>query len=157
MSHWYRERHKLATDLTLDLVLPYWFQGALMADTAARDSSSLGSLTATEATIRAELAKMAINPQFVYDWQDADQAGAFDGFMSYLLFAPGSVVRLRGATLDIGVVRDHTLNLANDFSVFVETFDGIATPGYEVAYVSGVPACPTGATGNRVTITCAGS
>lgn len=157
VSHWYRERHKLPTDLVLDMVLPYWFRASLMADTSARGSSELGSLVAAEAAIRAELSKMGVAPQFVYDWQDADQAGSFDGFMSYLMYAPGSVVRLRGGTIDVGVVRDHTLNLANDFSIFVETFDGIAVPGYEVAYVSGVAACPTGATGAAVTITCGGS
>lgn len=157
VSHWYRERHKLGADQVLDLVVPYWFRGSLAADTSARDSSQLGNLAAADAAIRAELGKLSVAPQWVYDWQDADQAGAFDGFVSYLLYAPGSVVRLRGGTIDVGVVRDSTLNIANDFQVFVETFDGIAVPGYEVAYVSGVPACPTGATGARVTITCAGS
>lgn len=152
-----RQAHKLGTEAPLEVVVPYWFSGSLAADTTARDSSTLGSLVASQMAIEAELAKLSVNVQWVYDWQESGVAGGFDGFVSYLMFAPGAVVHLRGATIDLGVVRDHTLNLANDFSIFVETFDGIAIPGDEVLYVSGVPACPTGATGNRVTITCAGS
>jgi hypothetical protein len=56
--------------------------------------------------------------------------------------------------LDLGTVRDSVLNAANDFQLFVETFDGIAIPGYEILEVTQVDACPTGATGSTVTITC---
>lgn len=157
VSHWYRERHKLPEDLTLELILPYWVRASLQADNTARQSTQAPDLVVSAAEVSAELGDLNVNVQFVYDWQDQDQPGAFDGFASYLLFSPGSVVRLRGATLDMGVVRDSTLNVANDFQIFVETFDGIATPGYQVAYVSGLAVCPTGGVGLAAAITCAGS
>jgi hypothetical protein len=73
------------------------------------------------------------------------------------MFAPGTVVRLNGGTLDLGVVRDSTLNLANDFQVFTEEFVGIAVAGYEILRISGLENCPNGVTGAASTLACIGS
>jgi hypothetical protein len=42
----------------------------------------------------------------------------------------GSVQFLDGGRLDLGVVRDSTLDAVNDYETFVETFEGIAFRGY---------------------------
>jgi hypothetical protein len=38
---------------------------------------------------------------------------------------------LDGGTLDLGLVRDSTLNSTNDYKIFLETFEGVAKVGVE--------------------------
>src|SRR5690606_1205463 len=64
-----------------------------------------------------------------------DQAnGALLGFPNELiwyLFSEGTFVFLDGGQLDLGLVRDSTLNSTNDYKIFLETFEGVAKVGVE--------------------------
>jgi hypothetical protein len=148
---WYREVYRTGQGLVLDAILPYWVAAALQADQVARTSTVDYGLAVSELTAR--LARLGVAVQWVYDYQTRAHPN-WPATFDYLLYPAGTVVRLRGRTLDLGTVRDSVLNAANDFQLFVETFDGIAIPGYEILEVTQVDACPTGATGSTVTITC---
>ena len=50
-----------------------------------------------------------------------------DGFM----FPAGSFLHLDGGTLDLGLVRDSTLNTTNQFRMFSETFENVAFVGVQ--------------------------
>jgi hypothetical protein len=59
------------------------------------------------------------------------------------MYAPGTWVKLDGGTLDVGVVRDHQLNLTNDFAMFMEEWIGIAQLGCETIRIDS-EVCATG-------------
>ncbi len=50
----------------------------------------------------------------------------------WYVFVDGSVQFLDGGRLDLGVVRDATLDAKNDYETFVETFEGIAFRGFNL-------------------------
>ena len=79
--------------------------------------------------ISSELRQAGLNAQFVYDWQVGPAEG-YDDFGSALVYAPGTFVRLDGPTLDLGVVRDSTLNAANDFQSLFRELDWTGNAGY---------------------------
>ncbi len=67
------------------------------------------------------------NPGAVNDWPDE--------IVSYM-FPAGAFQFLDGGTLDLGLVRDSTLNAANDFTTFMETFEAVAFRGGEALRIS---------------------
>jgi hypothetical protein len=149
----YRDTYRMSPDATLDLVLPAWVVNALIADLVARDSTQ--SLENLRGRVLSVFASLGLNVQLVQDWQSPADAGD-DGFRTaadMLLFAPGTFVRMDGGTLDLGIVRDSTLNATNDFQVFVETFEQVCEVGVSWL-IDDVTICPRGATANRVTLDC---
>jgi hypothetical protein len=153
VGHQYREREGLAIDSVLDAVLPSWVWDNLVADLVARDSTTdFGNARARASAL---FGSLNLRPQFVYDLSPS-VGGAnadFPDTAKVLLWAPGTVVRLDAGTLNLGEVRDSTLNATNDYQTFVETFEGVCFPGHRVTSVE-VEVCPTGETGNRAAITC---
>jgi hypothetical protein len=66
-------------------------------------------------------------------WPAQSSDGSF--MLSWLLYPEGSLQFLDGGRLDLGVVRDSTLNATNDYETFVETFEGLAMRGLEIYQV----------------------
>jgi hypothetical protein len=65
----------------------------------------------------------------------------------HFLYAPGTVARGNGMSLDLGVVRDSTLNATNDFTAaWMEECHLIAQFGHEVREYT-INVCPDGTTG----------
>ncbi len=60
-----------------------------------------------------------------------------------LLYPEGSWLFLDGGTLDLGIVRDSTLNATNDYQVFAETFEAAALIGVESLALT-MDLCPSG-------------
>lgn len=146
----YRNRYGMAPTATLDVAAPSWVPDALVADAIARDSTvDYGDL---RRRVLAALADLNLRVQWVYDLDDAGD-NLFPQSATFLLWAPGTIIELDGGTLDLGVVRDSTLNATNDYQTFVEPFVGWCFPGHEVISVT-IEVCPTGGTGARVTIPC---
>ncbi len=46
------------------------------------------------------------------------------------VFVEGSMQRLDGGRLDLGVVRDSTLDATNDYETFVEVFETVVSRGF---------------------------
>lgn len=153
----YRDKYRTAQDLVLDVVLPYRALGALIADVAAHDSTRTDEATFAVAEKLAAFGRtVGARFQFVYDYQPMVETPGDFGSEDYefLVFPAGEVQHMTAATLDLGVVRDSTRNAQNEFDTWVETFDGIATAGYEIMRITGMDLCPNGETGARVSITC---
>src|SRR5690606_2912540 len=106
--------------------------------------------------VRGVFGELNLRVQYVYDYQ-ALADGFFPTTVDVLLMAPGTAVRLDGGTLDLGVVRDSTLNATNDYQTFVEEFVGWCFPGHEVREIEDIPICPNGSTGDRASLVCATS
>ena len=59
-------------------------------------------------------------------------------------YPEGTFLFLDGGRLDLGVVRDSTLNGTNDFQTFVETFEAVHQIGHQSLWLS-ANVCPSGA------------
>lgn len=153
---YYIQRHKMPESSVVDVLFPYWFGAAYAADIAARPTDFGQAVSLGLARITADFRQIGAAVQWLYDWQESAAEG-FDDHGSFLLYAPGTFVRLDGPTLDLGVVRDSTLNAANDFQTFFESWTGLADVGNEALYVQGVETCPSGATGSTAAIACGAS
>lgn len=152
----YRDNFRMAPNATLDLVSPAWVLDALAADLVARDSTN--TFDNAKGRVASVLAGFGVNVQWVQDYQsigDNDDAGWPDA-ADFLLYAPGTFIRLDEGRLDLGIVRDSTLNAINDFQVFTETFESVCEIGHDAWNLQDIAICPTGSTGNRVALTCPG-
>jgi hypothetical protein len=77
-------------------------------------------------------------------WPGQTSDGAF--MLAWLLFPEGTFQFLDGGRLDLGVVRDSTLDAQNNYETFVETFEGAAFRGVE-AYQVQSTILPSGGSG----------
>ncbi len=151
----YRDNFRMSPTATLDLVSPAWVLDALAADLVARDSTQ--TFDNAKGRVSSIFAGFGVNVQWVQDYQsigDNDDAGYPDA-ADFLLYAPGTFVRMDEGRLDLGIVRDSTLNATNDFQVFTETFEAVCEIG-DAWNLQDIAICPTGSTGNRVALTCPG-
>ena len=103
----YRATYGMSPTALLDVVLPAWLPEALLADAIARDSTTeYGDI---RGKIDGLLRSLNLRPQYVYDLDDQAD-GDIPNVATVIMMAPGTVVELDGGTLDLGVVRDSTLN-----------------------------------------------
>lgn len=63
--------------------------------------------------------------------------------LTFFLFPAGTFVFLDGGRIDLGVIRDSTLNATNKYQSFIEPFEGLAKRGVESLQVT-VPTSLTG-------------
>jgi hypothetical protein len=152
----YRDNFRMSPTATLTLVAPAWVLDALAADLIARGSTV--SFENAKGRVASVLAGFGVNVQWVQDYQsigDNDDAGWPDA-ADFLLYAPGTFIRLDEGKLDLGIVRDSTLNSTNDFQIFTETFEAVCEIGHDSWNLQDIAICPTGAAGELLTINCPG-
>ncbi|MGY2005308.1 major capsid protein [Blastococcus sp. SYSU DS1024] len=114
----------------LQLILPAWARGLLRSDLALQEPGD-STVGVSDADLAAYLATRNLAPTWALDGEagqefDAQARGPVNAWptevVSYM-FPAGAFAFLDGGTLDLGLVRDSTLNAANDFSTFTETFE----------------------------------
>lgn len=137
----YRSRHRLDGDTPLRAIFPTWFKNALRADLTKQipGDGNDDTFGLAEATINAWFAVRNINVTWAFDGetgqvfgtQDAGALASFPENVIWYLFSEGTFLFLDGGTLDLGIVRDSTLNGTNDYKIFLETFEGVAKVGIE--------------------------
>lgn len=137
----YRSRYRLDPKAPLRVLFPEWFKNALRADLTKQipGDGRDGTFNLAEAEINRWFATRNINVSWFLDGETgqvfgAQTAGALLKFPStviWYLFSEGTFVFLDGGTLDLGLVRDSTLNGTNDYKIFLETFEGVAKVGVE--------------------------
>lgn len=119
----------------LRAILPSWARGLLRADlTRAMPGDSMTA--ATDAQLDAHFAVRHIAVTYSLDAQPftAQAAGPLQSFPATVvrwLFPEGGMFSLDGGTLDLGIVRDSTLNATNDAILFAESFEQVAPVGPE--------------------------
>lgn len=144
----YRSRYRLDPSSPLRTIFPEWFKNALRADLTKQlpGDGRDGTFNLAEAEINKWFTTRNINVSWHLDGESgqifgAQADGALLGFPSnviWYLFSEGTFLFLDGGTLDLGLVRDSTLNGTNDYKVFVETFEGVAKVGVESLRVASV-------------------
>lgn len=151
----YRRRHHMAPDAVLELFLPSWIAEFVYVDLINDHSLGLAQICEDPVrTVSCAFATLNLNVCFYYDsatgagqaFNGAQAAGPLNAFpttvVSYL-FAPGTFVRLDGGTLDVGMIRDSTLNGTNDLEMFSEEWLQVCFVGLESLRIEHT-LCPDG-------------
>lgn len=120
------EKYSMCDDAVVEGVMPRWYQDQLRADLRYVAGVAPGeTFNVSNATLADWLDTAGIRMQFVADWQVRGASGfpgstamptAWPGTVSALLYPAGTFFRANGMDLDLGVVRDSTLNATNDYT-----------------------------------------
>lgn len=142
----YRNRHRMDEKAPLRVIFPAWFKNALRADLTKQlpGDGNDDTFGLADAKINAWFSERNINVTWTVDGETgqilgAQAAGALNDFPTtviWYLFSEGTFLFLDGGTLDLGIVRDSTLNATNDYKLFFETFEGVAKVGVESLRIS---------------------
>ena len=157
-----RTKYAMADTAILEAVFPSWALGIIRADLSRRKgwNSPNDALSISNAEIAAWFTQRWISVQFVQDFdvrganqfgQSAALTAAWPTTVRFLLYPAGTWVRGNGLSLDLGVIRDSTLNATNDYTAaWSEEFFLLAKIGHESRIVSCTSVVPSGATGADV-------
>jgi chemotaxis protein histidine kinase CheA len=116
------------------VLMPQWIGDALAADNALWQ---FNGQQAREA-LTGKLAQYGVTISYYMDdlgdgstsqGFSAEEAGALDEFpddVQYAIFPEGAFIHVDSGALELGLVRDSTLNSTNDFQFFGETFENVA-------------------------------
>jgi hypothetical protein len=155
-----RYRHR-DDSIALEFGAPIWLRDQIRTDIARQ--LPVGTVAETLALADAEIdrffASRNVDPVWLLDGEAGQRfgtqgAGALQGWPSTVktyLAPAGSWLFLDGGTLDLGIVRDSTLNSTNDVQVFAETFEGAHFHGAESWTVT-FDTCPDGSVSSTVDI-----
>lgn len=146
-------RHRLGS-MPLRWGAPRWLRNQMRADEARRipgGGTTDERYALADARINAWLAARQINPTWFEDGETGQIFGAqgdgpligWPSTVTTYLYPEGSWLFLDGGTLDLGLVRDSTLNATNDVQVFSETFEATHFHGVE-SYRLTFDTCPDG-------------
>lgn len=150
----YRTKYGMCDDDVLEVVLPTWTLGTIRSDLAKRTGVS-DLMAVTDAQIAAWFDARGVRVQFVSDYQvrasglpgQASAITAWPTTVEFMIYAAGTFLRGNGMTLDLGVVRDSTLNAVNDHTAaWMEECHLIARFGHESRRYQ-VAICTDGTTG----------
>lgn len=165
LAAYYRNRHRLNDEVALHMLAPRWLIDMLRSDMAMQmPSASINELfELSRATLERWFGTRNINVswhldglagatvsgitypnQFYADLVAGASVPEFPTSVDTLLWREGDWLFLDGGTLDLGLVRDSTLNLRNRYQTFIETFEGVAFIGKECLRLI-LPIRPSGA------------
>lgn len=157
----YRKRQNMRRDAQLVWYAPNWLPDILLADMINDHSLGLEFLTrGTEGLVSQVISALNVTPVWYNDqancgttwtgdlqaWRPAQSAGGLNQWPSAVvsyLHAPGEFVRLDSGSLDVGLVRDSTLNGTNDLELFMEQWVGVVHLGLEAIKINH-RLCPSG-------------
>lgn len=142
----YRKRHHMPRGARLQVMMPDWTVDVIKADLLNDGDLGLNFMNVPDSFVVEALASRNLDVCFYYDDPTSTmgdntltvaQAGAGAALNDYpcvassYIYAPGTFVKLDGGSLDVGLVRDHSLNKTNDFAMFMEEWIGLAQLGCE--------------------------
>lgn len=155
----YRSRFRMSQDARFVGVFPAWVRDLILSDliNAQFDRFAIDGHAGVDAFIRSK----GIEPIWYLDEQTggdqifaAQTAGALLEFpvdVKWFLYPIGTWLGLDSGTLELGIVRDSTLNAENEFQVFGESWRSIAQVGFQSLEITS-ELCPSGATSGPDTI-----
>jgi hypothetical protein len=125
-----------AEQVSLRALMPAWIPEMLVADIAGTQFDRFKSRQDVISILRST----GVQPSFYLDTPATgttqgfadESAGALDDFpdvVQWALYIEGTFLHLDAGVLELGVVRDSTLNSTNDYQVFGETFENVARIG----------------------------
>lgn len=134
---WYRDILR-DDSVTLECLIPDFVPALLVTD-MTRQQPGDASYNVTVAQMRADIASWGVKPTFTEDSirgrhlttpsGQSPRTPGYDADVEYAIFPSGTWLYLDGGTLDLGVVRDSTLNASNQFQTFYEAWEAVAKLG----------------------------
>ena len=147
-----RFRLRTGDNVRLRALLPSWIPDMMVADAAATQFDRFLSKQRVTQILR----DAGVEPTFYLDTPTtgttqgfADEAaGALDDYpdvVQWALYVEGAFIHVDGGSLELGLVRDSTLNSTNDFQFFGETFENVArlAPAQGALWITST-VCPSG-------------
>lgn len=143
---------RLDRNFRLRMLAPEWLPELLITDQVSAQFDRFMALEEATAHLRA----VGVEPTWYKDTPStgttqgfaAETASAIDDFpdvAQVALFPEGTFLHIDGGVLELGIVRDSTLNSTNDYQVFGETFENVARIGpTQAARWATVTICPAG-------------
>ena len=133
-----RFRLRADTNTRFRALLPAWIGDLLAADNALMADDRYQA----QAQLTAALERYGISISYYLDTVTggtsqgfaAETASALDDFpddVQYALYVEGEFIHVDSGSLELGLVRDSTLNSTNDFQLFGESFENVARLGPE--------------------------
>lgn len=113
----YRSEHLMGLNTVLEAIFPTWVFGAIRATLAMR--AGIEALDVSDAEVRGFFTARNLRPQFVTTYQPlyvTAPATVWPTTLKFIIFPAGGIVVADGGSIDLGVVRDSTLNATNDFT-----------------------------------------
>jgi hypothetical protein len=139
-------------NVRLRALMPAWVPDMLVADVAGTQFDRFITREKAISVLR----NAGIEPTFYLDAVTGGTsqafgnqgAGAIDDFPDVIQFAvyvEGAFIHVDGGSLELGLVRDSTLNSTNDFQMFGETFENVArlAPAQAARWITAT-VCPSG-------------
>jgi hypothetical protein len=128
-----RYRLRMSQDAAFRVLMPAWVREELSSDWVQTQFDRI------QPNSNDLLNRYRVNVAYYLDapttgdgaWA-AEAAGGLDDFpasVQWAIFPEGEFIHLDGGTLDLGIVRDSTLNSTNDFQIFGENFENVARIG----------------------------
>lgn len=123
---------------TFRALIPFWVPEMLALDTVSTPNEGRFS---SEDDLVAYLRGYGIEPAFYLDTptsgnsqlpdssQTEDAIDALPSTVQWAIFPEGAFLHVDGGELELGIVRDSTLNETNEFQVFGESFENVALIG----------------------------
>lgn len=152
-----RDQFFMSADQILEVVLPRWIRTVIRRDLARR--AGVNFMQVSNADIASFFGEIGARVQFVSNWQSLRVTGAYAGLVTLpatvkaLVYPAGSHTRLDGGSIDLGVVRDSTLNATNDYTAaWTEEFWGVVSRCFSLKVT--IALCADGSTGAANTIVC---
>ncbi len=151
-----QSRWRLRPEISLRIALPFWVHGLIRAD-LSRQLPGDQTMSVTDAEIDAMIRARNVDPWFFVDGETGQIFGdqgvgplnPWPSTMISYLYPEGSWSFLDAGMLDLGIVRDSTLNSTNDLQIFAETFEAVAFRGVESLKVT-FDVCPDGTSSGTV-------
>lgn len=156
----FRSRHRTAANFPLRFGAPFWLRDNIRTDLARElPGSSDERLAVADATIDSFFAVRNISVTWFLDGESgqvfpAQAAGTLRAWPSTVityLYPDGEFLFLDGGVLDLGIVRDSTLNSQNDVQLFAETFEAAHHHGSEALRIT-IDICPDGSSSAAIDI-----
>ena len=133
-----RFRLRADTNTRFRALMPAWIGDLLAADNALMKFDRYQA----QAQLTAALERYGVSISYFLDGVTggtsqgfaAETASALDDFpddVQYALYVEGSFIHVDSGSLELGLVRDSTLNSTNDFQLFGESFENVARLGPE--------------------------
>jgi len=113
----FRSEYLMGDGTVLDGLFPQWFKEAIRSSLAMR--AGVNTLSVSDAEITGYITARNVRPQFLAGYDplfNTSPATAFPATGKFTLMPTGSVVVGEGDSIDLGVVRDSTLNETNDYT-----------------------------------------
>jgi len=152
----FRHRYRIPGFGAMRVALPDWVRGVVREDISKRMATGNDQFNIPDTFIDGLIRARGGDPWYFIDGENdvqglyGDQLGGgadlndWPSTVVFYVYPEGTWIRMDAGELDLGIVRDSTLNSKNNFQTFFEAWEGLMYRGFESYRVRAV-VCPNGA------------